>query len=217
MNELAHKRKGYKGISDQERMRLIREAVKIVASRFSYGVAVTVNIHEFKANTPGWIRGFKDAYPFLCHMAMTALVKVSNAHDDVSPITYVFEAGHAYEPEARDFVRQASLSPEMREMYRYNGDTFLPKTEAVPLQAADLLAWETAKFKVETLDRSERAIRLSLAALWKAAPKRYQVAFCGGQPLMKALGKYRALGIQQLQEEEELKKQRAVSRNTKTL
>ena len=140
MKELIHKQKGYKGISDKDRDRLVKRAVGIVKSRFSYGVAITVNRHEYEAKAPRWIRGFRDAYPFLCHLAMTAVGALAEKHNDPGPITYIFEAGHPFEAEARDAIKQVCVTPHLRKLYRYAGDAFLPKADAIPLATADLLS-----------------------------------------------------------------------------
>jgi hypothetical protein len=215
MKDLVHKKKGFKEISDAERTRLLKEAVRIVKARFSYGVAVTVDIREYDAFAPRWIRGFRNAYPFLCHLAMTGAASLVRKHGDPGPIKYVFEAGHPHEAEARHSVRQMSRSAELREHYLYASDDFLSKADAVPLQAADLLAWESAKFKHETVD-GEREIRKSLLALVAAAPARYHLSFCGGETLQRALRTYRDLALEQLAENQESKRQRGVKRNIGT-
>lgn len=208
MKELVHKRKGYKNISDNERSRLVQSAVNIVRERFSYGVAVTVNKHEYEAQAPRFIRGFKNAYPFLCHLAMFAVPRIAEKNGDRRPVHYVFEAGHPFEKEAMFAVGQAMQVPELKTQYRYEGHSFLSKADAVPLQAADLLAWETAKFKDETLDRGMRKIRGSLLSLFTADTKRYHLSFCGGASLTRSLGKYRALAIEQIEEERDAKQKR---------
>ena len=205
MKELAHKRKGYKNISDGERDRLVQSAVNIVRERFSYGVAVTVNKHEYEAQAPRFIKGFKNAYPFLCHLAMMAVPHVAEKNGDRQFVHYVFEAGHPFEAEAVFAVGQVMQVPELKAHYRYAGHSFLPKADAVPLQAADLLAWETAKFKDETLDRRMREMRRSLRSLFTADTKRYHLSFCGGASLTRSLEKYRALAIEQTEEERDAK------------
>lgn len=81
--------------------------------------------------------------------------------------TYIFEAGHPNEGVARDFIRRVIQNPDVKESYRHSGDAFLPKADAVPLQAADMLAWEWAKFRDETLEQGIRPIRKSLRALFE--------------------------------------------------
>lgn len=109
-------------------------------------------------------------------------------------------------------MRQMSVTPELREAYLYHSDSFLPKSDAVPLQAADLLAWKSAKFKHETID-GERDIRRSLRALFEVDPKRYHVSFHGGETLARALNKYHALGLEQLREEVEWRRQKDLQKS----
>jgi hypothetical protein len=212
MKDLVSRTKGFEGISDPDRVRLVKEAVSIVKRRFSYGVAVTVNIDEYRRLAPRFIRGLRNPYPFLCHLAMTAMVKRAGDYDDPDPITYVFEAGHADQGEAELMVGQMNSSPELRKHYQYHGHAFLPKPDAVPLQAADLLAWEAAKFQHESVDATlnPRPIRLSLLSLFEPDTRRYEFAFCKGPALERTLKKYAALGIEQIREETEAKRVRAI-------
>jgi|SRR5271157_1706638 len=201
MNEFAHRRKGFAGMSDNEHARLMREAVRIINARMTAGVAVSCRLSEMQALSPAWIRGFGHAYPVCCHWAMNALCLVLRSEGISDSIAYFFEKGHPHEAEARDFVKTASLSPELKKMYRHESDHFIPKSDAVALQAADLLAWEWVKFKDETLDQNLRRLRKSLRALFEYAPKRYKVAHCGGASLAKAMAKTRHLFYEQIEEE----------------
>jgi hypothetical protein len=205
MADLVARRQGYKGISDSERDSLIKEAVRIVTKRFSYGVAVTVRITEYESQAAVLVRGLKGAYAFLCHMAMTSVPYLMRKHSDPGPVTYIFEAGRAHMGEAEFIVNKMSTTIETRRHYLYSGHAFLPKADAVPLQAADLLAWESAKFKDESID-GDRDIRKSLQTLFEADTKRYHVSFCEGQHLTRALNKYKAMGLEQVQGEREWEK-----------
>lgn len=201
MVDLVAKRHGYRDVTDTDGNRLIKKAVDIVKRRFSYGVAVSVDTAEFDAQAPRFIRGLGNAYPFLCHMAMTAMASLAKTHNDLGPITYTFEAGHAHEKEARFAVKLIAGHPESKKTYLHSADAFLYKADAVPLQAADLLAWESAKFKDETIDNKIRKIRLSLSSLFAANPDRYKIAFCEGPALSRALSKWRHIGYEQLEDD----------------
>lgn len=205
MVDLVAGRKQFKDMQRQERDRLLKEAIVIIKRRISIGVAMSCNVHEMRQLSPRWIRGFGDAYPVCCYMSMAALgdkIRKSNSHERV---TYIFEAGHTFEAEANDFVRNAIRSPELRERFRYHGHAFLPKSDAVPLQAADLFAWEWAKFRDETVEREIRPARLSLRALLGDDPKKQ---YCGyhvtGTPLTRYMQKIHDLGLLQLREEREM-------------
>ena len=126
------------------------------------------------------MKGFRSPYSFLCHLAMSATAQMLRRHGDLGPLMYVFEAGHTNEAEARYMVGKVGLIPELKAAYMHYGDVFLPKADAVPLQAADLLAWESSKFKDETVDQKTRGIRASLSQLFTVDMTRYSLAFAQG-------------------------------------
>jgi hypothetical protein len=199
MVDLVARRQGFKGISEADRDLLIREAVRIVAQRFTYGVAVAANVAEYDAIAPKFMTGFKSPYSFLCHMAMTAVPLIARKHSDPSPVTYIFEAGHSDRAEAEAFVGLMGTTEESRKHYRYSGHAFLPKADAIPLQAADLLAWEVGKFRDETLP-GYRDFRKSLEALTEGRTKRYHWSFLEGPTLRESMQQIGEQGLQQIQE-----------------
>jgi len=202
MKELVAKKKGYKGISDAKREELIKDAVRIVTEHFSFGVAVAVNMHEYDKFAPTRIRGLSHAYPFLCHCAMMAMVTVAKQRGLNDGMTYIFEAGHSRMAAAKFNVSQMTSTPDLRKFYNYRGHAFLPKSDAVPLQAADLLAWEIGKFKTETLDSEQRDIRMSLLRLIAPDSSRYSIHFMQGERLRVAMDKFRKLGLEQITEDD---------------
>jgi hypothetical protein len=151
MRDLTARRRAFNGISNRERERLIIEAIRIIKIRMSAAFAVSCNVDEIATTAPMGVKGFSRAYPLCCHLCMSAVGKFLRTSNSTDRVMYVFEAGHPHEGEARTFVRQVMLSPVVRESYRHHGDAFLPKEDAVPLQAADLLAWEWAKFRERNL------------------------------------------------------------------
>jgi hypothetical protein len=200
MVELLARQNRFKGSSETERDRLLREAVKIIKQRISFGVAVSCNVGRGMRITPTWIRGMGHAYPLCCHLSMMALGKKLIDSGSSERVTYVFEAGHEFEAEARDFVRSMAQCPEEKETYRHSGDAFLPKTDAVPLQAADMLAWEWAKFEDETLALGLRPMRKSLHALVDSSLKQYCGMHITGPVLVNFMYKVTKLGLLQRRE-----------------
>jgi hypothetical protein len=201
MRDLAQRTRSFRGIGSAEQQRLVVEAVRIINGRMTAGFAVSCNAKEVKEIGPKWIKGFGHAYPLCCHLCMTSVGKFLRAFGSADRVAYVFESGHPREGEARTFMRQVVLNADVKESYRYGRDVFLPKSDAVPLQAADLLAWEWAKFRDETLERGIRPIRKSLLALLQNDPKRYSLSHVTGAPLKKFMGKIRDLGLLQLEED----------------
>ena len=99
-------------------------------------------------------------------------------------------------------------SSELKESYRYHGHAFLPKADAVPLQAADFLAWEWAKFRDETIERKVRPTRRSLRALMDSRLGQYCGHHLAGPGLARFMEKVRQLGLLQLEENRQAKKMR---------
>lgn len=195
--DFVHGRGVFSDSTQQERDALLREAVKTINTRRTVGVAVSCSVAEVQQHSPKFVRGFSHAYPICCHIAMTTLGAYLDEKHDLEEVVYTFEAGHQYEAEAREFIKNAVRSPEAKRSYRHIGDSFLPKSEAVPLEAADLLAWEWTKCYDETIALPIRRIRKSLRALF-ADPKQVLVRHLQGPPLKKFLDEVRRLGLLQI-------------------
>lgn len=195
MCDLTKRRGSFEGISDRERERLIVEAIRVIKSRMSAAFAVSCNVDEITETAPKGARGFSRAYPLCCHLCMSEVGRFLRSSNSADRVTYIFEAGHPYEGEARTFIRQVILSPVVKESYRHEGDAFLPKKDAVPLQAADLLAWEWTKFRDETLEQNLRPIRKSFLALVQRDPKLFRMSHVTGEPLKRFMGHVRELGL----------------------
>jgi hypothetical protein len=202
MKEFAHGVGRYKGLySPEERDAMMRTAVKIINSRMTVGFAVSCNIKEMNLYSPKWIHGFKSAYSLCCHWAVHAMLIALDDAGIKDRITYIFEAGNQHEYEAKTFFQSLVDVPHIKEQYRHLSDSFTPKSDAVPLQAADLLAYEWAKFYDETYTVRKRAMRGSLRALFEHAPERYRLNHIHGKKLQNAMNKYRNLAHQQIAEE----------------
>ncbi len=116
-------------------------------------------------------------------------------------IAYVFEAGDAYHGEADDLMSHAANVDRVRDAYQYRSHGFVAKQDAVPLQAADLLAWEWGKYFDETVVDRKRGMRLSLVNLLKDNTDRYKLVPLGGQTFLEFFRSVEQLGLEQLQED----------------
>ena len=209
MKELVHREGRFRGIERAEADRLIREAVAILRKRAWYGAAVSCNLHEMHALLPRWVHGFEHAYPVCCHMAMGALATAISESGEDHRVAYVFESGDAYSGCAHDFMKNTDGSPELKESYRHYSHNFVDKKDALGLQAADVLAWEWAKYVDETVYQRVRPMRLSLAHLMTKSgtfdPTIYKVAHLHGDALKKFTLGVRQLVREQIEEERAMK------------
>jgi hypothetical protein len=219
MVDLLARRKQFKNITEKQRDNFVRRAVPIIKKHSLKGVIVSCNIHEVRALSPRWICGFGDAYPLCCHLAMFAVGKWLRETERAERVAYVFEAGHELSGEANRFMTNVLKAPELQEAYCYHAHAFVPKADAIPLQAADFLAWVWGKFRAETLERKIRPPRGSLVALVEREShgfdeKKFIGVHVTGEPLAKYLRQIRKLGLEQLEEEGLERKQRGKRNET---
>lgn len=200
MVDLAHGKESFEGMQPSEKKKLLVEAVRIISLRMSFAVAVSCKLEEMKRYSPAWICGFGHAYPVCCHLAMTTVGQCLDEKNNPEKVAYFFENGHQYEGEARKFMKNAVRVDLLKQSYRYYSDSFVPKADAVALQAADFLAYEWAKCHDETVEREIRPVRESFRAMVKSAPGRYKVRHVTGTPLVKFMNRVSSLGLSQIAE-----------------
>jgi hypothetical protein len=72
-------------------------------------------------------------------------------------VSYLFEKGNpAPQGDADALMHLVRRDANLRRAYHYHSHGFAGKRDALPLQAADLLAWEYGRFKGEHLDSPGR-------------------------------------------------------------
>jgi hypothetical protein len=213
MKELVHCEGRFRGIERAEADRLLKEAVRILRKRTSYGAVVSCNLNEMHSLLPRWIHGFEHAYPVCCHLVMATLANAITESGEAHRVDYVFEEGDAYSGCARDFMENTYDCPELKESYRHASHAFLEKSDALALQAADLLAWEWAKFMDESMYQRVRPMRLSLANLMNRHdtfdPTIYKVAHLQGESLRRFMQQVHGLGLLELRERQGAKRSAA--------
>jgi hypothetical protein len=159
MKDLVHGRGAFERLTRNQQNIMLQGAIDVINRTVTAGVAVSCRVQEFNALSPKFIKGFKAPYSVCCHWVMNGLKLALEKLKIDDPIAYIFEAGHPHEAEAIYFIGRFAIVPEIRALYRYHSHSFIPKNDAIPLQAADLLAWEWAKYQDETRDKKKRDIR----------------------------------------------------------
>jgi|ERR1017187_1254230 hypothetical protein len=128
-------------LSMDERIEAEKEAISIIRDTIAYGFAVTVHPREFQSIVP-MSPEIGSAYSLCAHMCLTG---VRNWADRVSfngAVRYVFEAGHKSQGEANGIMNRIFKSPKLRSEHRYAEHSFADKKLVLPLQAADIIAWQ---------------------------------------------------------------------------
>jgi hypothetical protein len=208
MVDLVARQGRFKGISRDETNDLIRRAVPIIRQRILCGVAVSCWVQDVYSHSPRWIRGFGHPYAVCCHLAMAAMGIWARDHHEITGITYAFESGDAYSDEAHSVMSGSANHPIAKYQYQYKSHAFFGKDEpeAVPIEAADFLAWEWGKFFEESFVTRKRPMRLSLVHLLNGQLERYMLRPMYGERFARYLNDIRGLGLEELQEREALSK-----------
>lgn len=131
-----------------------RRAVKIIRRNILYGFAVQVDEKAFMCRTTPLIRKkHGQSYDFCCQLILESLVLIPEVRALKGNIFYVFEQGAPHWEKADKRMHKIQLNPELKARYRYADHSFKTKTEASPLQSADILAnltFRTFRDQIET-------------------------------------------------------------------
>lgn len=147
-----HNRKGeFASWSREAGAERLKKCIPIMQGFASYGVAVSVNLHELKALAPTkadkdskqFLDGFRTAYAFCCHMAMAHLAYMTSANEQVR---YVFESGDLHQGESQRFISLIAAYPHFaRHLYRWQSHTVESKQDTRLFEMSDIIAWEWAR------------------------------------------------------------------------
>ncbi len=146
----------FKKFSTKQRESLVKQAVEIIVSRISAGFVCSISEEDYlSVVSKGWLKKYGSAYTILLQWCLASVGYWLDKGSYSGPVAYFFESGHRNQGEAN--------KKKVSEQYRYCSHTFAGKRLAVPLQAADFLAWEWCKFWRETYLDKARYPRLSFA------------------------------------------------------
>jgi hypothetical protein len=124
-----------------QRIEAEKEAIRIIRDTIAYGFAVTVDPREFQKIVPDSPE-IGSAYSLCAHMCLTGVRSWANLSGFTGTISYIFEAGHKSQAEANGIMNRIFKSPKLRAEHRYAAHTFADKKALLPLQAADIIAWQ---------------------------------------------------------------------------
>jgi hypothetical protein len=206
MKELTHPQLGgrFSGLNTTQTGELLKAGIAAIKRRFSFAAVVSCQLGEIHDLLPTWMDGFQHAYPVCCHMAMHTLGTLINDADTHENVAYFFESGDAFSDAAHRFMNLVETSPELKRSFSHESHTFISKSHARPLEAADVLAWEWAKYMDETRDAKRRPMRKSLAALMSDKgdfDKRYRGIHLTGDPLKIWCQRVESVGLLQVHED----------------
>jgi len=159
----------FRGWDNERRLLIQRGLIGIIKRRVNIGVFCAVNLAAYDEFITEWRRdNFGSPYNFCLKMCLSQVTFWAQRFERKEPIAYIIEHGAGYNHEINKSFRETFANEKMRKFFRLGSLTFDDKKRALPLQAADILAYEVwkdayNKFVIEPKDkRPERKSFLSL-------------------------------------------------------
>jgi hypothetical protein len=142
MVDCAHGMGAFGTLSMEQRIAVEIEAIDIIKQRSLYGFTCTVNESDYVAVFKPLSKDRWSSYYFSLTNCLTMVANYMRRNDKQGTINYRFESGHADQSRANTIMRGVFTTERLRSQFFYGGHSFEIKEKCLPLQAADLLAWQ---------------------------------------------------------------------------
>ncbi len=142
MVDLFAGKRQFEGLAIRRREWIEQKAGEIIRDRVEHAVAILTYTKDYKDG--GSNLELKSPYAVCCTCAVITFGEWLEKHGRGDErIDYVFEDGYTRggRSEAKEFML-GMTSDFMRNVYRYAGCSFKPKSDAMWLQSADVVAWQ---------------------------------------------------------------------------
>jgi hypothetical protein len=162
MVDCAHGVGPFAHLNMNERIQCETEMIRLIKKYMLHGFSVTIDEAQYDQWRIDQYPLFGSAYSWCCWMILIAVESWALKVRFDGKIAYFFEAGHESYAEANRIMTESMDMPGLR----YTSHAFVSKRDDRPIQAADILAWQAAKFRKETMkgNRRPRADFRSLVA-----------------------------------------------------
>jgi hypothetical protein len=142
-----------------------RLLIENIRRRTMFGFGVSVDPTKYAAIV-GRENNAPSAYSFCLMGCLTIISRWVKRTKFQGYIAYVFEAGHERQAEANRFLADAILaSDHSKAKHRYASHNFIDKKLALPLQAADMLAWQYHHYHYRKVVKGIDKPRMDFTAL----------------------------------------------------
>lgn len=131
----------YAAMPMEQRITSEKLLIKHIKQRsvLGFSFAVDPNLYD---EVMGPFALMMSAYSYLLMISVASVRHWAQMRSYADRISYFFESGHRHANEANQYMNMiAEHGPEVVEFMSYQNHAFLDKRTALPLQAADMLAW----------------------------------------------------------------------------
>lgn len=146
----------YRDFSMDKRILSEKRLIENIKRRSRFGFSITIDPNEYDQIMQG-VPGAPSCYTFCLVALFHGITQFADANGYNGKLVYLFEAGHESAGEAHTYLNGIPANGDSWvEATRYGGHAFLDKKIALPLQAADMLAWQTRHFYERKLDGHDK-------------------------------------------------------------
>lgn len=145
MVDCAHGAEHFAGRAKDECIEVEKKVIALVKKHSERGFAAGIIEAEYNQTSLEEKHGLT-AYAFCWRYCLDLIRAWADAEATKDDIAYFMEAGHRDQSVVEKFFRDLASKPKARRRFRYVAHTFADKEKVLPLQAADLLAWQTFTF-----------------------------------------------------------------------
>jgi hypothetical protein len=156
------------------RNKFLQRIQPIIRDNISFPIGCAVIKEDFERLVPADVKAkFGGVYGWCVHDCLVAMRVWYDGKGYRNPVRWVFEAGTIGHGQVDAMFEHLYKNPITRDKYHIKGWSFEGKS-VVPLQAADVLAYEMVKQVTnQILDKGKRSVRFSLKELVHANDDRY--------------------------------------------
>lgn len=161
------------GMPVERRIELVKELIALIKKHCLHGISFFITRDNFKPDK----EKDKDPYSEVAEMCALAIEAIVEGFDSNPKIAYFFEAGHSSEGRAYNRLAKFAAKSGASVSFARKGDAHL-------LEAADLLAWQSAKYLKDALSK-KRAPRKDFLSLMEHRHSHVLLTIDGGELLMQ--------------------------------
>jgi hypothetical protein len=149
-----HRLNGYEGLDDPIVKAIFVAMTDCITKTARYGVFVGIARSDYNAlikQNAKWKQLIGEPYALCALQCAEITAKWLQKRRRRGGIDYIYEQSHLA-PEAMRFLQCAKDNETIRQRHQMNNFSFFDKSSAIPLQAADLLAWEFYRMYITATD-----------------------------------------------------------------
>lgn len=176
----------FRNMSKSERVEVQKALILHIKRRSSFSIAIALGRSMYENIFDGVV-GAPSAYTFLLLLCVNKIAEEIEYRQYSGKVAYFFEAGHADANEANKFMNFIAEQTRLgaAKQFRYGGHAFIDKSEGLPLQAADMMAWHVRHYFERAIDGHE-------------TPRKDYVALARKQDLITVVEAPHLLALKQL-------------------